>query len=384
MGAKPPVPVEAVQQENLVGAVQTVLGSVDPDSLGVVLPHEHLLCDLSAYFLEPSEPGKKAAAYEPVSLNNLFRVRRDYFENKDNLDLGDVILATEEAREFKQAGGGTIVELSNVGLGRDPAGLVQIARATGLNLVMGCGYYIGVSHPADVARKTVRQIAEEMIRDVLVGVADSGIRSGIIGEIGCSDPLEAGERKVLQAAALAQRCTGAALNVHPSPFNDGLALEIVGILGEAGADLDRVVFSHCDQWCYSLETRRRIADAGCYIEHDTLGFQADMEFSFGKWRDLPSDAQRLNDIKRLIDDGYLGRLLISHDNCTKHRLRSFGGWGYAHILENLLPVMYSKGFTEEHVHTLTIENPRDVLTFVPAKERPRDQAGAVREDGSDA
>jgi phosphotriesterase-related protein len=356
-------------QEQIVDRVQTVLGPVDPGSLGVVLPHEHLLCDLSAYFVEPTEAGKKAAAYEPVSLGNLFRVRRSYFENRDNLDLSDDSLAIEEARAFERAGGGTIVEVSNVGLGRDPRGLVKIAQATGLNIVMGCGYYIGVSHPADVRRKPVQEIAGEMIRDVLVGVGDTGIRSGIIGEMGCSDPLEADEKKVLEAAVLAQRATGAALNVHPSPFNDELALEIVEILGSAGADLDRVVLSHCDQWCYGLETRRRIADAGCFIEHDTLGFQADMEYSFGRWRYLPSDAQRLNDIRQLIDDGYLGRLLISHDNCTKHRLRSFGGWGYAHILENLVPVMRAKGFTEEHLHALLVENPRRVLTIAPAREK---------------
>ncbi len=107
----------------------------------------------------------------------------------------------------------------------------------------------------------------------------------------------------------------------------------------------------------------KIADAGCYIEHDNLGFGADVEFSFGKWRDLPSDTQRLDDIKTLIDEGYRDRLLISHDICLKHRLRSYGGWGYAHLLENLVPVMRAKGFSDNDLRALMIDNPKRMLTF---------------------
>jgi phosphotriesterase-related protein len=355
----------SMKQEQLKGKVQTVLGLVNPDSLGITLPHEHLLCDLSAYFIEPTEAGRKSSAYEPVSLENLSWVRRRYFKNYDNLVFTSKELAIKEALLFKYAGGNTIVELSNIGIARDPQGLAYIARATGLNIIMGSGYYIAASHPPELKNKSIGEIAEEITKDVLTGVGDTGIRAGIIGEIGCSDPLEADERKVIQAAALAQRRTGAAINIHPSPFSDALNLEIVEILRIAGADLNRVVFSHVDQWCLKIDTLRKIAEAGCFIEHDSFGFQADIEFSFGKWRDLPSDAQRLNNVKQLINEGYLGKLLISQDNCTKYRLVAYGGWGYAHILENLIPVMRAKGFTEEHLHTLMVENPKRLLQFVP-------------------
>ncbi len=348
---------------DLAGKVQTVLGPVDPETLGVVLPHEHLFCDLRAYFTEPEETEKKAMAAEPVSLSNLFWVRRQYFANHDNLLLREVDTATREALFFKQAGGGTIVDMSNWGLGRQPQGLVEVAKKTGLNIVMGCGYYIAASHPAAARHMSAEQMAEEMIADILLGVDGSEVRAGVIGEIGCSDPLEPDERKSLEAAACAQRRTGAALNIHPSPFNDRLVHEIVDILGNAGADLARVVVGHCDQWCFSLDTRRKIADAGCYIEHDNLGFGADVEFSFGKWRDLPSDTQRLDDIKTLIDEGYRDRLLISHDICLKHRLRSYGGWGCAHLLENLVPVMRAKGFSDNDLRALMIDNPKRMLTF---------------------
>jgi phosphotriesterase-related protein len=345
------------------GKVQTVLGLVDPESLGITLPHEHLLCDLSSYFIEPTEASRKGLAYQPVTLENLSWIRRQYFKNKDNLQFNDKNLAIKEALLFKYAGGKTIVDLSNIGLGRDPQGLAYIARATGLNIIMGSGYYIGQTHPPELAHKSAEAIAEDIMQDIIVGVGDSGVASGIIGEIGCSDPLEKNERKVLQAAAIAQQRTGAAINVHPSPFSDNLVLETVKILRDAGADLNHTVISHVDQWGYSPTTRRKIVDAGCYIEYDCFGFQADFEFSFGEWRTLPSDAQRVDDIKKLIDDGYLNRLLLSSDNCTKYRLVAYGGWGYAHILENILPFMNAKGISDEQIHTMLVENPKRVLQF---------------------
>jgi phosphotriesterase-related protein len=346
-----------------VGQVQTVRGPIDPSDLGVVLPHEHLLVDISSYFVEPDEAGREAA-YAPLTIENLGQVRRNNFILRDNLTLDDRDLIAEEVRAFKAAGGGTIVELSNEGLGRDPQGLVEVSQATGVHVVMGCGYYVAVSYDSPVEDASVEDIAAGIVDDIAVGVGEEGIRAGIIGELGCSEPLEPNEIKVLEAAALAQRRTGAAINIHPSPFSDGSALEAVDILRDAGADLERVVVSHCDQWKYSLDTRRKMAEAGCYIEHDSLGFQADMEFSFGEWRDLYSDAQRLNDILRLISEGYVDRLLISQDICMKHRLRAYGGWGYDHILTNLKPPMLAKGFTEEHLHTMMVENPRRILTLV--------------------
>ena len=352
-----------MKHPDLAGKVQTVLGLVDPESLGITLPHEHLLCDLAAYFMEPAEAGRKGIAYQLVSLENLGWIRRQYFKNRDNLQFYDKDLAVKEALLFKYAGGNTIVEVSDIGLGRDPQGLAYIARATGLNIIMGSGYYIGQTHPTELANKTVEAIAEDIVQDIIVGVGDSGIRSGIIGEIGCSAPLMETERKVLQAAAIAQQHTGAAINVHPSPFSDDLTLEIVKILRDAGADLNHTVISHVDQWGYSLSTRRKIADAGCYIEHDCFGFQADFEFSFGKWRNLPSDAQRVDDVKKLIDNGYLNHLLLSSDNCTKYRLVAYGGWGYAHIIENILPFMRAKGITNEQIHTMLVENPKRFLQF---------------------
>ena len=253
-----------MRQEELIGKVPTVLGIVDGDSLGVTLPHEHILLDESVFFVEPTEVSEKHMAHEPVRMDNLYWMKTHWGSNLDNLGLKDEQLAIKETLLFKQVGGGTIVELSNIGLARDPLGLARIARATGLNIVMGAGYYIAASHPPELAAKTEEEVTEEIIRDIMVGVGDTGVRAGIIGEIGCSTPLEESERKVLRASVVAQQRTGAAITVHPSSTDD-LVPEIIQILSDAGADLNRTVIDHVDFWGFSQDTRRQ--DSGCRLLH---------------------------------------------------------------------------------------------------------------------
>ena len=139
---------------SLTGKVQTVLGIINADDLGVTLPHEHIIADLSMYFTEPTEASEKGLAYQPVTLENLYWVQLNKFSNIDNLRLCDEQLAIKEALLYKTAGGNTIVELSSIGLARDPLALVRISRATGLNIVMGSGYYLECSHPPKLAGMT--------------------------------------------------------------------------------------------------------------------------------------------------------------------------------------------------------------------------------------
>ena len=354
-----------MRQEELTGKVQTVLGIIDADSLGVTLPHEHLLTDSSAYFVEPTEASERKLAHEPLTLENLYWVKHHTPPHADSLKLTDEKLAIKEALLYKWAGGDTIVDLSNIGLARDPLGLARIARATGLNVVMGSGYYVGLSHPPELATKTEEEITEEIVRDIMVGVGDTGVRAGIIGEIGCSIPLGDNERKVLRASAVAQQRTGAALNIHPS-LDEDLVLEIIKVLGDTGADLSRTIISHVV--CFNPATCRRIADAGCYLEYDNFDFLWYSTPYFGRILDMPSDMQIINDIIQLIAEGYLNQILVSTDRCYKHLLVAYGGGGYGYIPREIVPMMRKKGMSDEQIHTLLVENPKRVLPFAPVKE----------------
>jgi phosphotriesterase-related protein len=233
---------------------------------------------------------------------------------------------------------------------------------------MGSGYYIGASHSPEIRDMSEEEIAEGIVQDIMVGVGDTGVRAGIIGEIGCSIPLEEGERKVLRASAIAQRRTGAALSIHPSPRDD-LALEIVNILGNAGADLTRTVISHVDAWAYSLNTCREIANAGCYLGYEAFGYEGIyIDFEGGTLEQLAhDDVQLVTQIMQLITEGYLSQILMSQDIYFKHQLVTYGGYGYAHILRDIVPVMQYKGMSDEQIHTLLEENPKRLLAFEPVR-----------------
>ena len=190
----------------------------------------------------------------------------------------------------------------------------------------------------------------------------AAIRAGIIGEIGCSWPLTDNEHKVLRAAAAAQRRTGAAILVHPGRDEDAPG-QVLDVLDDAGSDLGRVVMAHLDRTVDDLDILFEIAGRGCYLEYDLFGLESS-HYPLGDL-DMPSDAQRLGFIRRLIAGGYADRIVVGHDIYSKHRLVSYGGHGYAHFLQNIVPKMERKGFAREHIDAITVENPRRVLTFAP-------------------
>ncbi len=351
-----------MERAKLAGKIQTVLGLIDPEDLGITLPHEHLVSDGSCWFTEPGEATDMAMVYKPVTLDILWWLHYHLFVNLDDLLLLDEQEAIDEAMRYKLAGGNSIVEMSNIGLGRDPAALVRISRATGLNIVMGSGYYLDVSFGPEMDTKTEEEITEEVVRDITEGAGSSGIRSGVVGEIGCSWPLTDNERKSLRAAARAQQLTGAGLNIHPGQGEEA-AMEIIRIIDAAGADLTHTTIDHIDRAVRNPENRIALAKTGCYLEYDLFGREGYYPLHT-RVIDLPNDAQRINEIMELIDKGFLKQILISQDIWNKTQRCAYGGWGYAHILRDTLPVMRAKGMTEEQIHTIMVDNPRRAFTFM--------------------
>jgi phosphotriesterase-related protein len=349
------------------GKAQTVLGPIDGKELGITLTHEHLIMDhVKANFVEPVTASDRAMAHKPVSLETLHWLSVHRSENTDNMQLSDEQEAIDEAMLFKDAGGITIVDVTNIGIARDPRALTRVSRATGLNIIMGAGHYLATSHPQDMSAKTEEDIADEIVRDVTIGVGDTEICAGIIGEIGCSWPLQDNERKALISAARAQQNTGAPINIHPGRKNNVATLQAIEILGNAGADLSRTVTSHVDLRVRDLSERRKVAQAGCYLEYDTFGWAGPVPLSIIRDPeiDIPSDTQRIHEIMQLIEDGYLNQILISHDICHKNSRARYGGIGYNHILNYIVPMMEIKGMPREQIDTILIENPKRILCFV--------------------
>ena len=348
------------------GKAWTVLGPIDPSVLGITLTHEHLLIDeVRACFELPEGASQRKLAGDPVTLDNLGWVRFHPLSNKDNLRLDNEDVMVGEALKFKNSGGSTIVDVTSGGLGRDPEGLRRIALRTGLNIIAGSGYYVAAAHPNEIESKDADDIRDEIVKDIRNGIGNSGIRAGVIGEIGTTwepnmrEPWGPNERKVLQGAARAQIATGAPLEIHPGRNRKHPNL-ILEILEKEGAKMNRVVMCHMERTVGTLEEFKSIADRGCFIEFDLFGqfwYTWKLEFPY------PNDAARTFRIKELIEAGYGDQILISQDIDNKYFTYHYGGHGYAHILNNIVPLMSELGITQEAIHKMIIENPRRLLTF---------------------
>jgi phosphotriesterase-related protein len=351
-----------VVELNIAGKIQTVLGTIGPDELGVTLTHEHLLIDLSVVYETPASASEKGFFNSPVSLETLGRIRHHGAVNADNARLEDIDTAIDETNLYRQYGGASLLEVSSMGLSRDPIGLARISRATEVNVIMGASYYVAAAHPPDMASISEDEIVAQIVRDVTEGADGTDIRSGVIGEVGCSWPLTDNERKVLQASARAQTMTGAPLLIHPGR-DETAPMEIIGILAAAGADLDRTIMGHIDRTALLHDTRKQIADAGCYLNWDLFG-REESYYPSGAKIDMPNDATRMDDISAIISEGFGGKVLVAHDICSKHRLMRYGGHGYHYILAHIVPRMRVRGFSNEAIDDILVNNPRDVLTFV--------------------
>jgi phosphotriesterase-related protein len=338
------------------GKAQTVLGLVDPATLGRTLMHEHVLWDIT-----PPSLARQSDRGPEITLENVFAYSYGELVAPTNLKLHDVAVAIDEVRKLAAVGGQTIVELSCGGLKPDPLGLVEISRVTSVQFVMGCGWYVDEYQEGAVRTRSVESLAQEMIDQVSRGAWGTGVCAGMLGEIGCQAPWTELEKRVMRAAVIAQRETGAAINVHPGRHPDQ-PQEVADFIRAAGGDLSRVVISHIDRTIFDDDRMRRLADTGVTLEFDLFG----QESSYYKLADIdmPNDAQRLRHIRMLIAAGHLERVVISHDICYRSRLMRFGGHGYGHIFRNVVPIMKRRAFSELEIDTILIKNPMRLLTFI--------------------
>jgi phosphotriesterase-related protein len=343
--------------------LMTVLGDVDPSAIGVVSPHEHIVVDIRNQYTEPVDVFRGNLGRKRVNIRNLDVLSRDPYAVKDNLVLDNRRLAHDELIRFKQAGGGGLVDATSVGIGRNPLLLKKISRSTGLHIIAGCGYYTVDTHPLYLADKTVDDIQSEIVSDIQSGIGDSGIRAGVIGEIGTSAEIHENEKRVLIAAARAQAVTGAGLIVHTYPWGK-TGLEALAIAEANGADTFKVSINHVDV-VLDADYCKAIMDRGAYIEFDDLGKEYFIDrpnrgYSGGVFA---RDIDRVKLIKELVDAGYAGHILLSCDVCLKTLLHRYGGWGYDHVLTHIVPMLEEEGISSRDTGTMVKQNPIQFLNI---------------------
>jgi predicted metal-dependent phosphotriesterase family hydrolase len=311
--------------------VQTVLGTVEPGALGFTLPHEHTAI---ALWHIPD--------------------RWDYWELTR-----DVEVIRTELERFRDLGGTALADVTPAGLGRDPGWLVGLAEATGLHIIMGCGWYRGAYYPAEalIDRRSVDDLAEELVGELEEGIAGPGerrVRAGIIGEIGTDKPwVSALEERVHRAAARASRRTGATITTHS--VMSAVGVDQLRIFESEGADPARVVIGHADSHPV-LEHYLEIVERGASVEFDFLG----MSFTPQERKGEPRIIRLLQE---LLSRGHGERVLLSQDVCHNQQLRHYDGHGYTYIQETFLPRLREAGISEAEIEQLTVTNPRRALTI---------------------
>ncbi|WP_214628293.1 phosphotriesterase family protein [Paenibacillus agaridevorans] len=342
-------------------AVRTVTGEISADRLGIVLPHEHAFIDLRKLVPEPQSISGRVLAQEKVHMGNLGVLQRNPYAVLDNALIEDENVIKQELLAFKKAGGSTIVDLTLRDIGRDPILLTGLSRELGLNIVAGCGYYIQASHPPDMEERTVEGIAEEMVAEIRFGMDGTAVKAGVIGEIGTSAVIHPDERKALLAAALAQQETGLGVHVHTDLWARQ-GLEVMRILTGEGVPPDKICINHVDVDIH-LDYLRALLHAGAIIEFDNFGkeFYADRRHRSVLKGLFARDIDRVRTIKLLIDEGFAHQIMISTDVCLKTALRHYGGWGFDHMLTNIVPMLEDEGVTADEIEMLMRVNPARFL-----------------------
>jgi phosphotriesterase-related protein len=335
-----------------------VTGPVSVEQLGITLVHEHIMVDGQVWFQEPDESARHLRDV-PVDKSNYEQLRVNPYASKDNVFMLDEDIAIEELEIFKDLGGGTTIDVSCRGIGPFPEKLGRVSEGSGVNIIMATGYYYETSHPPEVKAMTISQLVDQMIEDITVGVNGTGIKAGIIGEIGLSWDFTADEIKCLRAAVQASLQTNVPLTIHQPSFYR-MANRVVDIVLEEGGDLRHTIIDHMCASGEDLGYQLSVLERGVFIEYDLIG--SDLYYpSIGTGQ--PTDDENAAHLKRLIDAGYVEQLLLSHDIFIKICLKHYGGRGYGHILKNFVPMLQEIGVSDQQIHTMLVENPQRLYTY---------------------
>ena len=305
--------------------VHTVLGEISPDELGATNGHEHLL----------TMPG-------PHLLNG-----------SDDMVLDSIEKTTAELELFKQSGGGCVVELSCLEYGRDGGGLAEVSRRSGVHVIAATGhimegYWRGV---IDLSDRTVESLVDEFTHDLVEGFPEApDVRAGVI-KVGTSrDRVHPDEVKTLTAAALVQRDLGVPITTHTTKGT--IPQEQIRIFEEAGADISKVCIGHQDLRL-DYDQHLDVVKSGAYIGYDSISKE-----HYGP------DATRVDFIKRLVEAGHGGQILLAGDIARKSYLTSYGGGpGFTYLLWRFIPWLWQEGVSKEATDKMLIDNPARLFAW---------------------
>lgn len=315
-----------------MGKVNTVLGPVASEDLGITSLHEHIGFGLPGCDLDTQWWKKPDEAFE-VTIAKL--------------------------RRFREHGGKTFVDCTGIGNGRDLEYFQVLSRRTGVHIVAVTGFVAGDSALAYFREKSVEYLTDLFVQEITVGIAGTSAKAGAI-KVGVSrgGKLSELDKRIYRAAARAAVKTGAPIITHLTT-DPNTAIEI---FNEEGLSLDRVLMGHADVGQDVDEERDSlIANLGGYVGFDTIGYDLDMENPpyWGRYR-----KDRVDHFMRFLDKGFVEKAVIAADaNCCALGWPGLKGHSVNYLFEEFLPDIRKAGVTEEQIEQLLVHTPATFLSL---------------------
>jgi predicted metal-dependent phosphotriesterase family hydrolase len=304
--------------------IRTVLGDIDPDEVGVILPHEHLI------------------AFPPV------RVRPDI-----DYRLPSVENAIKEVVDYHEAGGSMICEMATHGYGRDVRALQEISRSTGVHILSTTGFVFESIYPNLAFNATEEELVELFVRNITEGMDGTDVKAGWVKCGSSYEKVTGTEKKVIRAAAKAALRTGVSVTTHTS--KGSMVFAQVELLTAEGLPPNRINIGHLDRYTLQPGYLFKLARTGVYFAFDNVG----------KLKYAP-DSQRIEMLNMLINEGFVNQILLSTDSGRQSYFKSYGGWpGFAYVLNTFIPMMKQAGISDADIHAMTVTNPRKFIAFEP-------------------
>ena len=316
--------------------LNTVRGEIDTADLGVTLMHEHV------FMLNPEIADNYPDAWGDEATRE-----------------ADAI---ERLNELKSRGVDSIVDLTVIGLGRYIPRIARIAAATDINIVVATGLYTYNDVPLTFSLRGPGTLLDgpEIMTDMFVGditdgIADTGIKAGILKCATDEPGVTPGVERVLRAVAQAHRQTGVPISTHTHAATRR-GLEQQQIFTEEGVDLSRVVIGHCGDTT-DIGYLEELIDNGSYIGMDRFGLDLFL-----------STEERVNTVAIMCERGHADKMVLSHDaSCLLDWLPeelvpvAMPNWHYLHISDDVVPALKQRGVTDEQITTMLVDNPREIF-----------------------
>ncbi len=269
---------------------------------------------------------------------------------KNNIDckLNDFEKTKKELLRLKELGVTRIVDVTNIGMGRNVEFIMRLEKETGIEILMSTGYYKEPFFPEEVEKLSIEKLEEKLINDIKIGIDGTNKKAIFIGEIGTGfEKITSLEEKVFIVASRVQKKTGVYISTHTSLGK--LGHEQLDIIEKNGGILEKVILGHTDL-SKDIHYIENLLKRGVYISFDTIG----------KINYL-SEEKRIEYIKYLCDRGWENKILLSVDLTRQSHLKDNDGIGYSYLIEKFVPKLVENGIGLEKVEKFLVKNPKKIL-----------------------